>query len=76
MGRIRTRQGALRKLLIVAAAAVVGVLPSAPAHAEPSIPEVEKQIDQAWVKLEPVIEQYNKVHSQLKASQKTAADLT
>ena len=45
----------------VAAAALVAFLPSAPAHAEPTIPEVEKQIDEAWVKLEPVIEQYNKV---------------
>lgn len=56
-------------------AAVAGLLLPAPAHAEPSIPEVERQIDAAWEKLEPVIEQYNKVHSQLKANQKRSAQV-
>jgi cell wall-associated NlpC family hydrolase len=75
LGRTHTRHDTLRRFLVVAAAALVAFLPSAPARAEPSIPEVEKQIDEAWGKLEPVIEQYNKVHSQLRASQKTGADL-
>lgn len=76
MVRTRSTQLVLRGLLILASTALVGLLPATPAHAEPSIAEVEKQIDQAWEKLEPVIEQYNKVHSQLKVSQKKAADLT
>jgi peptidoglycan DL-endopeptidase CwlO len=54
--------------------AVAGLLPVS-AHAEPSVPEVERQLDKAWEKLEPVIEQYNKVHSQLKASQKRSAEV-
>jgi peptidoglycan DL-endopeptidase CwlO len=43
--------------------------------AAPSPAEIEKQIDQAWEKLEPVIEQYNRVHSQLKSNQRKSAGL-
>jgi peptidoglycan DL-endopeptidase CwlO len=57
-------------------AAVVGFLPTAQAaHAAPSVEEIEKQLDAAWVKIEPLIEQYNKVHSQLAANQKKSAEL-
>jgi len=50
-------------------------LPSTYASAEPSLAEIEKQIDEAREKLEPVIEQYNKVHSELQANLKRSADL-
>jgi cell wall-associated NlpC family hydrolase len=54
----------------------VGLLPAGPAaHAAPSVDEIEKQLDQAWERIEPLIEQYNNVHSQLQANQKKAADL-
>ena len=56
-------------------AAVTGLLPAVSARAEPSAPEVERQIDRAWEKLEPIIEQYNKVHSQLKESQQRSAEV-
>jgi peptidoglycan DL-endopeptidase CwlO len=49
--------------------------PSQGASATPSPAEIERQIDQAWEKLEPVIEQYNKVHSQLLANRKKSAQL-
>jgi hypothetical protein len=57
-------------------AAAVGLLPAGTAaHAAPSVDEIERQLDQAWQKIEPLIEQYNKVHSQLKSNQKKAAAL-
>ncbi|MEV1289776.1 NlpC/P60 family protein [Micromonospora sp. NPDC049679] len=66
-GRLRT---AAHGLLVLAAAVTVGVLPAGQAQAAPSVDEIERQIDAQWQQLEPVIEQYNKVHSQLKANQK------
>jgi cell wall-associated NlpC family hydrolase len=55
---------------------MVAVVPAAPARAEPSADEVQKQIDAAWQKLEPVIEQYNKVRSELAANQRKSATLS
>lgn len=46
-----------------------------PAYAEPTVEEIERQLDAAWLKIEPVIEQYNKVHSELQANQKKLAEL-
>jgi cell wall-associated NlpC family hydrolase len=46
-----------------------------PAYAEPSPADFERQIDQAWNALEPLVEQYNQVHSQLLANQAKAAAL-
>ncbi|WP_238018182.1 C40 family peptidase [Dactylosporangium sp. AC04546] len=37
-------------------------------RAEPTLAEVERQIDEAWNELEPIIEQYNLVHGRLKQS--------
>ncbi|MEU1808097.1 C40 family peptidase [Micromonospora aurantiaca (nom. illeg.)] len=42
------------------------------AHAEPSVAEIEAQIDSDWNKLEPVIEQVNAVREQLAARRKQA----
>ncbi|MEV4702718.1 NlpC/P60 family protein [Actinoplanes sp. NPDC049316] len=65
MKRIGTRRAAiLRSLLCVIAAVGVMLVPTA-AHATPSPSSIEKQIDEQWNKLEPVIEQYNDVHNQL-----------
>jgi cell wall-associated NlpC family hydrolase len=61
--------------VILVTAAVAGLLPVS-ARAEPSLPEIERQIDRAWEKLEPVIEQYNKVHSQLTANEQKSAMVT
>jgi cell wall-associated NlpC family hydrolase len=65
----------VQRLLAVAAAVCVGVLPAAQAHAAPSVSDVEAQINKQWAQLEPVIEQYNQVHTQLQANQKKTADL-
>jgi len=58
-----------RPILRAALCAVVGVglllSGSAHAYADPSIGEIEQQIDDEWNKLEPAIEQYNNVHGQL-----------
>ncbi|MEV0272373.1 NlpC/P60 family protein [Hamadaea sp. NPDC050747] len=73
--RIHVRRG-LR--LVVAAAAAIGLCLSmtGQAVAAPSVSELERQIDAAWNKLEPIIEQYNMVHSQLTANRAKAAALS
>jgi cell wall-associated NlpC family hydrolase len=73
--RVATPRSVLRALVAAVAAVLVAVAPATHAYATPNPAEIEKQIDAAWAKLEPVIEQYNKVHSQLKANQKKSTDL-
>ncbi|MBC9003615.1 C40 family peptidase [Micromonospora aurantiaca (nom. illeg.)] len=72
---VGARRFARRLLSLVAAVAVGAGLAAAPAHAAPSADEIEAQIDKQWEKLEPTIEQYNKVRAQLKVNQKKSADL-
>jgi cell wall-associated NlpC family hydrolase len=60
---------------VVAAVAVGAGLLAAPAHAAPSVDEIEAQIDKQWEQLEPTIEGYNKIRAQLKVNQKKSADL-
>ncbi|MDG4762952.1 NlpC/P60 family protein [Solwaraspora sp. WMMD406] len=64
-----------RAILAVLVPLVLTLLPAVPAQAEPTLAEIEAELDAQWLKLEPVIEQYNKVHSELRANQKKAADL-
>jgi cell wall-associated NlpC family hydrolase len=45
------------------------------AHAEPSVAEIEAQIDQDWNKLEPVIEQVNATRADLAVKRKQTAAL-
>jgi cell wall-associated NlpC family hydrolase len=59
----------LRSLTCAVAAAGIVLSGPAAAIATPSPSSVEAQIDQQWNQLEPVIEQYNHVHSQLQANQ-------
>lgn len=72
---VGARRVVRRLLTLVAAVAVGAGLLAAPAHAAPSVDEIDAQIDKQWEKLEPTIEQFNKVRSQLKANQKKSADL-
>jgi cell wall-associated NlpC family hydrolase len=68
-----------RRLLLTVLVGVVGIVVIAPAttaHAEPTASELQQQIDQASADLEKIVEQYNKVTEQLKASQAAAADVT
>ncbi|GAA5176911.1 C40 family peptidase [Rugosimonospora acidiphila] len=46
-------------------ALIAALLPGTQAHATPSISDIEAQIDQKWNQLEPLVEQYDKVHEQL-----------
>jgi cell wall-associated NlpC family hydrolase len=56
-------------------ATLLVVAPGVTAHADPTIAELEKQIDDQWNQLEPTIEKYNQVHSSLKVNQVKAAAL-
>ena len=79
MPPVRTRSAGsslFTRILAVAAAVMVAVGPAAHAHAAPSAADVQKQLDAAWEKLEPVIEQYNKVRSELAANQRRSAELS
>lgn len=72
-GRVRAR---LARSLVVAVATAAGLLLSTgAAFAAPTPAELEQQIDDAWNQLEPTIEQYNQVHTQLKDNQAKAAAL-
>lgn len=62
----------IRMVAAAAAATVLSLGLGATAHAAPTAAELEKQIDTAWNKLEPIIEQYNMVHSQLKTNKAKA----
>jgi len=67
--RIEARRAAILRSLACAVAAVGVLLSPTAAHATPSPSSVEDQIDKQWNELEPVIEQYNHVHSQLLKNQ-------
>jgi cell wall-associated NlpC family hydrolase len=68
-----TRQ---RAWIIAALAALLSLGAAVPARAEPSPQQIEKQIDTAWNQLEPVIEQYNRVHAQLQDNRAQQKKLT
>lgn len=72
---VGARRVVRRLLTLVAAVAVGAGLLTAPAHAAPSVDEIDAQIDKQWEQLEPTIESFNKIRSQLKANQKKSADL-
>ena len=57
------------------AALLVLLAPTTHAYAEPTPADVEKQIDAKWNELEPLIEQYNTVHTQLTANKGKAGQL-
>jgi cell wall-associated NlpC family hydrolase len=57
---------------ILATVALVGVAPASPASAAP---DPQAQIDKLWAQLEPLIEQYNGVHTKLLADQAKQAVL-
>lgn len=71
----RTRNGLLRALFCVTVSVGIALAGQVTASAAPSPAEIEAQIDQAWNTLEPTIEQYNQVHSQLQTNQAQAAAL-
>ncbi|OKI58027.1 glycoside hydrolase [Micromonospora sp. CB01531] len=72
---VGARRVVRRLLTLVAAVAVGAGLLAAPAHAAPSVDEIDAQIDKQWEQLEPTIENYNKVRAQLKVNKKKSDDL-
>jgi cell wall-associated NlpC family hydrolase len=64
-----------RPLLLLTVALGV-LLPATAASADPSVSSLDKQIKQQSAALEQIIEQYNKVNEQLKASKAAADQLT
>ncbi|MDQ0367827.1 C40 family peptidase [Catenuloplanes indicus] len=52
--------------------ALVVTLGGTAAHAEPSVTEVEKQIDEAWTQLEPTVEKHNSTRQELQKKKKQA----
>lgn len=69
----------LRASVITFAASVCSVLvalaPTTHAYAAPDPATIEAQIDAAWNKVEPIVEQYNQVHSQLQTNKRKSATL-
>lgn len=51
------------------------LLPGAPALAQPSLDEIEAEIEQAWRKLEPLIEEHNEVRADLKKNREASDEL-
>jgi cell wall-associated NlpC family hydrolase len=70
----RPRHRPVRALAASVAALAVMLAPTH-AYAAPDPATVEAQIDKAWNELEPLVEQYNKVHSELQANQAKAGAL-
>jgi peptidoglycan DL-endopeptidase CwlO len=71
----RVLAGRRRALAILAAALILVAATNTTAYAQPSVADLEAQINQAWNTLEPLVEQYNMVHAQLQANQAKAATL-
>ncbi|PZF99822.1 C40 family peptidase [Micromonospora deserti] len=59
-------------LAALAASAVVLTGGATAAHADPSVAEIERQIDEDWNKLEPIIERHNATRQDLAAKRKQA----
>lgn len=76
MTRFAASRSAVRRLTLCTLA-TLGILGtgSVPVRAEPTPAQIEAQIDQQWNALEPTIEQYNQVHSQLKTNRAQAEKL-
>ena len=67
---------AVRRSLVFLAVVTIAVLGGASAvRAEPSVAEIEKQIDEKWAQLEPAIEKHNATRQDLAARKKQAASL-
>lgn len=66
----RTRRSLFTTTLAALASIAVLLVGVTPAHAEPSVAEIEKQIDEAWNQLEPTIEKHNATKQDLTAKKK------
>lgn len=71
----RSKHAIVLGIAALTAAAFGPLAVVSPARADPTVGEVEAQIDAAWNKLEPTIEEYNKTHTELTAKRKRQAEL-
>jgi cell wall-associated NlpC family hydrolase len=71
----RLRRSLLTTALAAFASAAVLLVGTAPALAEPSVTEIENQIDKKWRELEPVIERHNATREELAEKKKQAKKL-
>ncbi|TMM33567.1 MAG: NlpC/P60 family protein [Actinobacteria bacterium] len=62
-------EGLWSRAAAVLGAVVLALAPGVPAAADPTPGQVESQINDAWNALEPIVEQYDRVHAQLLATQ-------
>jgi cell wall-associated NlpC family hydrolase len=72
----RTSRRALLAVVAGVFALAAALLPGVQAHAAPSVTDLQAQIDQKWNQLEPLVEKYDSVHSQLQANLTKQATLT
>lgn len=61
--------------MLLGAVAIAVVTPAAAANAAPSATDIQQQIDQSNIAFEKIVEQYNGVNEELKATQAAADDL-
>ncbi|ASW52995.1 NlpC/P60 family protein [Plantactinospora sp. KBS50] len=73
--RSRPRWSVVSVALTAVASALTLLVGAAPVHADPSVSEIEKQIDDEWGKLEPTIEKHNAARQDLAAKRKQVAAL-
>jgi cell wall-associated NlpC family hydrolase len=71
----RVLDGPRRALAILAAVLILVAATNTTAYAQPSVADLEAQINQVWNTLEPLVEQYNLVHAQLQQNQAKVAAL-
>ncbi len=69
MAPVRAISRPLRTLVILAAALIAVAGTGTNVYAQPSVQEIEGQINTMWNTLEPLVEQYNMVHAQLQQNQ-------
>lgn len=60
---------------VALSALLLAVLPGGQAHAEPTVAELEAQIQALWAEAEPLIEEYNGVHEQYQQNLAKQAEL-
>lgn len=72
MAGFAARRSTITALLAFLAASVAVLSGGTVVHAEPSVAELEKQIDVQWNQLEPVIERHNATRQDLAAKKKQA----
>lgn len=75
MAHARVLRGHRRALAILAAVAILVATTNTTGYAAPTVADLETQINTAWNTLEPLVEQYDALHSQLQANQAKVADM-